>query len=203
MSDQLLNSHWYRIADVKLSLPSHVRVHQHSYRKTVWYVLRNETTGKHNRFNQAAYNFIRQIDGNRTIDEIWQALNEELADDAPTQDDVIRLLGTLHFANLLHTNIAADIEQLVERRTKERKQLFKTKYGNPLALRFSLLDPDAFLTKYLPYVAPLFTRLAAIIVICIIMFAALQMVRNWELLSAYAVANSLSHLSESLYQWVR
>ena len=192
MSDQLLNSHWYRIADVKLSLPSHVRVNQHSYRKTVWYVLRDETTGKHHRFNQAAYNFIRQIDGSRSISEIWQALNEELGDDAPTQDDVIRLLGTLHFANFLHTNITADIEKLIDRRKKERKQLFKTRFGNPLALRFPLLDPDAFLSRYLPYVAPLFTRTAGIIALLVILFAALQMVRNWEILSNYAVENSLS-----------
>ena len=192
MSDQLLNSHWYRIADVKLSLPSHVRVNQHSYRKTVWFVLRDDTTGKHHRFNQAAYNFIRQIDGRRTINEIWQALNEELGDDGPTQDDVIRLLGTLHFANFLHTNLTADIEQLIDRRNKERKQLFKTRFGNPLALRFPLLDPDAFLSRFLPYVAPLFTRMAAFISICIIIFAALQMVRNWELLSNYAVENTLS-----------
>ncbi len=192
MSDQLLNSHWYRIADVKLSLPSHVRVNQHSYRKTVWFVLRDDTTGKHHRFNQAAYNFIRQIDGRRTINEIWQALNEELGDDGPTQDDVIRLLGTLHFANFLHTNLTVDIEQLIDRRDKERKQLFKTRFGNPLALRFPLLDPDAFLSRFLPYVAPLFSRMAAFISICIIMFAALQMVRNWELLSNYAIENTLS-----------
>lgn len=192
MSDQLLNSHWYRIADVKLSLPSHVRVHQHSYRKTVWYVLRDETTGKHHRFNQAAYNFIRQIDGVRTISEIWQALNEELGDDAPTQDDVIRLLGTLHFANFLHTNLTADIDKLLDRRKKERKQLFKTRFGNPLALRFALLDPDDFLAKYLPYVAPLFTRIAGVIALIIIIFAALQMLRNWEILSNYAVENAMS-----------
>ena len=192
MSDQLLNSHWYRIADVKLSLPSHVRVNQHSYRKTVWYVLRDETTGKHHRFNQAAYNFIRQIDGSRTIDDIWQALNEELGDDGPTQDDIIRLLGTLHFANFLHTNLTADIKQLIDRRKKERKQLFKTRFGNPLALRFALLDPDAFLSRFLPYVAPLFTRMAGVIALFIIMFAAFQMVRNWELLGNYAVENTLS-----------
>jgi putative peptide zinc metalloprotease protein len=192
MSEQLLNSHWYRIAKVKLSLPGHVRVHQHNYRKTVWFVLRDETTGKHHRFNQAAYRFIRQIDGRRTVNQIWESLNEELGDDAPTQDDIIRLLGTLHFANFLHTNLTADIEQLINRRKKERKQLFKTKYGNPLALRFGLVDPDAFLSKYMPYVAPLFTRLAGIIAFCVIMFAGLQMVRNWELLSNYAIENTLS-----------
>ena len=71
MAEQLLSSHWYRLADVKLSLRSHVRVHQHRYRSTVWYILRDETTGKHHRFNEAAYNFIRCIDGQRTVNDIW------------------------------------------------------------------------------------------------------------------------------------
>ncbi len=192
MSDQLLNSHWYRIADTKLSLPNHVRVHQHIYRKTTWYVLRDEISGKHHRFNQAAYNFIRLIDGQRSVDEIWQQLNEELGDDAPTQNEVIRLLGTLHFANFLHAGNIADIQELIERRSQQRKQLFKTKYGNPLALRFSLLDPDAFLSKYAFFVAPLFTRVAGFLGLFIVLFAAMQMVKNWDLLSNHATQNALS-----------
>ena len=192
MTERLLNSHWYRIADTKLSLPKHIRVHQHNYRKTVWYVLRDEITGKHHRFNQASYNFIRLIDGLHTVNDIWMKLNEEFGDDAPTQDEVIRLLGTLHFAGFLHADKTVDIRHLIERRAKERRQLFRTKFGNPLALRFSLLDPDKFLSKSLPYVSPLFTRLAGLIALCIIIFAGLQMVRNWELLSNHAVESALT-----------
>lgn len=192
MAEQLLNSHWYRIANTKLSLPKHIRVHQHNYRKTVWHVLRDEITGKHHRFNQASYNFIRLIDGQRTVNDIWERLNEELGDDAPTQDEVMRLLGTLHFASFLHADNTVDIQHLIDRRVKERKQLFKTKFGNPLALRFSLLDPDKFLSRCMPYVSPLFTRTAGFIALCIVIFAALQMVRNWELLSNHAVESALT-----------
>lgn len=192
MSDPLLNAHWYRIADSKLSLPSHVRVDQHVYRKTTWYILRDEVSGKHHRFNQAAYNFIRLIDGSRSIEDIWQRLNETQGDDAPTQNEVIRLLGTLYFANFIQANNIADIQELVERRSKQRKQLFKTKYGNPLALRFSLFDPDSFLTKCLPICAPLFTRIAGIIGLLVILFASLQMVKNWDLLTSHATQNALS-----------
>ena len=192
MAEQLLNSHWYRIANIQLSLPSHVRVHQHHYRNTVWYVLRDEITGSHHRFNQASYNFIRFINGQRTVNDIWEMMNEDLEDDAPTQDEVIRLLGILHFANFLHAEQTFDIQHLIDRRKKQRKQLNKSKFGNPLALRFSLLDPDKFLSKYMPYVSPLFTRTAGLIALCVVIFAALQMVRNWELLSNHAVESALT-----------
>lgn len=201
MADQLLSSHWYRIANVKLSLRSHVRVHQHRYRNNIWYVLRDDTTGKHHRFNEAAYNFIRLIDGQRTVNDIWEILHEELADDAPTQDEVIRLLGTLHYANHLLANITPDIQELIERRDKTRKQTLKSRFGNPMALRFPLLDPDAFLQKYMPYAAPLFTRLAGFIILAIISYAALQMLRNWEVLSNHAAENALS-TTNLLMMWL-
>ncbi len=192
MAEQLLSSHWYRIADVKLSLRTHVRVHQHRYRDTTWYILRDETTGKHHRFNAAAYNFIRLIDGQRTVNDIWEILHEESGDDAPTQEEVIRLLGTLHFANHLLGNLTPDIEELINRRNKERKYSLIKRFGNPVAMRFPLLDPDAFLHKFMPYVAPLFTRVAGFITLIVILYAALQMMRNWDVLSSHAVENTLS-----------
>ena len=201
MSDQLLSPHWYRVANVKLSLRSHVRVHQHRYRNTTWFVLRDDTTGKHHRFNEAAYNFIRLIDGNRTVNGIWEILHEEFGDGAPTQDEVIRLLGTLHYANHLLANITPDIQELINRRNKNRKQSLISRFGNPMALRFSLLDPDAFLEKYISYVAPLFSRVSGLIILAIIFYAALQMFRNWELLSVHVVENTLSP-SNLLVMWL-
>jgi len=192
MAEQLLSSHWYRISNLKLSLRSHVRVHQHRYRNTIWYVLRDDTTGKHHRFNEAAYNFIRLIDGQRSVNAIWEVLHEELADDAPTQDEVIRLLGTLHFANHILADITPDIQELIDRRNKGRKQTFKSRFGNPMALRFPLWDPDAFLKKFMHYVAPLYSGIAGFIYLLIISYATLQMVRNWELLSNHAVENTLT-----------
>ena len=192
MADQLLSSHWYRLSDVVLSLRSHARLHQHRYRNTVWYVLNDETTGKHHRFNEAAYSFIRLIDGRRTVNEIWEILQDEFGDDAPTQDESIRLLGTLHFANHLSSDIAPDIEELIDRRKKERKKSLLTKFGNPMSLRFPLVDPDIFLHKFMPYVAVLFTRTTAFFALAVILYAALQAIINWDLLSGYAVENSLS-----------
>jgi putative peptide zinc metalloprotease protein len=76
MADQLFSSHWYRVANIKLSLRSHVRVHQHVYRNGTWYILRDESSGRHHRFNEAAYSFIKLINGKRTVNEIWEMMQE-------------------------------------------------------------------------------------------------------------------------------
>ncbi len=192
MSDQLFSSHWYRVASVKLSLRSHVRVYQHVYRGNTWYILRDESSGRHHRFNEAAYNFIKLINGKRSVNEIWEIMQHDQGDDAPTQEEVIQLLGQLHYADHLLAELAPDVQELINRRSKERQRLFISRVGNPLAIRIPLVDPDKLLTRWMPFVRPLFTKTAAVIGLIIMLFALLEMTRNWSMLSKHAVEHALS-----------
>ncbi len=192
MSDQLFSSHWYRVASVKLSLRSHVRVYQHVYRGNTWYILRDESSGRHHRFNEAAYNFIKLINGKRSVNEIWEIMQHDQGDDAPTQEEVIQLLGQLHYADHLLAELAPDVQELINRRNKERQRLFISRVGNPLAIRIPLVDPDRLLTRWMSFVRPLFTKTAAAIGLIIMLFALLEMTRNWSLLSKHAVEHALS-----------
>ena len=149
MSEQLFSSRWYRIANVKLSLRGHVRVHHHVYREDHWYILRDESTGRHHRFNEAAYNLIKLINGQRTVNQIWEILQQELGDDAPTQDEVINLLGQLHYADHMLADLSSDVAELIDRRRKQRNKLFISRFGNPLAIRIPLFDPDELLSTEL------------------------------------------------------
>ena len=169
MSDQLFSSHWYRVAKVKIALRSHVRVHQHMYRGNTWYILQDDATGHHHRFNEVAYTFIKLINGRRTVNEIWEIMQDELGDDAPTQQEVINLLGQLHYADHLLADLAPDVQELIDRRSKERKRLFISRVGNPLAIRIPLVDPDRMLTRWLRYVSPLFTKTASFIALAIML----------------------------------
>jgi putative peptide zinc metalloprotease protein len=192
MADQLFSSHWYRVANVKLSLRSHVRVHQHVYRNGTWYILRDESSGRHHRFNEAAYNFIKLINGKRTVNEIWEMMQESLGDDAPTQEEVIQLLGQLHHADHLLAELTPDVAELIDRRKKERKNLFISRVGNPLAIRIPLVDPDRLLTRWMHFVRPLFTKTAAVIGLVIMLYALLEMARHWSMLSNHAIEHALS-----------
>jgi putative peptide zinc metalloprotease protein len=192
MTEQLFSSRWYRIANVKLSLRGHVRVHHHVYREDHWYILRDESTGRHHRFNEAAYNLIKLINGKRTVNQIWEIMQQELGDDAPTQDEVINLLGQLHYADHMLADLSSDVAELIDRRRKQRNKLFLSRFGNPLAIRIPLFDPDRLLTRWMPLVRPLFTRTAVVIGILIMLFALLAMTQHWSMLSKHAVEYALS-----------
>ena len=171
---------------------THVRVHQHVYRGNTWYILRDDSSGRHHRFNEVAYNFIKLINGRRTVNDIWELMQERLGDDAPTQEEVINLLGQLYYADHLLADLAPDVQELIDRRRKDRKRRFISRMGNPLAVRIPLFDPDRMLSRWLPVVRPLFTRAAGAIALVIMFVALLEMTRHWSLLSQHAMEHALS-----------
>ncbi|MGZ4980655.1 MAG: hypothetical protein ACXWE4_05030, partial [Methylobacter sp.] len=115
MSESLLSSQWYRVQALTPRLRKHIEVHRHDYRGLIWFILEDKSSGRHHRFNAAAFRIIGLLDGKRTVNEAWQLVNDQLGDFAPTQDEVIQLLGQLHSADLLHSNAAMDIDELFYR----------------------------------------------------------------------------------------
>jgi putative peptide zinc metalloprotease protein len=94
MSGALLASTWYRVADLKPRLRPHARLHRHRYRGELWYLLQDPISNRVHRFTPAARLFIAAMDGQRTVQKLWEMAQTHLGEDAPTQDEVINLLGT-------------------------------------------------------------------------------------------------------------
>src|SRR3546814_12821355 len=86
---------WFQVARLRPRLKTHVRVRRHRYRGMVQYVLDDGAAGKAHRLQKGAYRFVGRLDGERTVEQLWERLVEELGADAPTQDDVISALGQL------------------------------------------------------------------------------------------------------------
>jgi putative peptide zinc metalloprotease protein len=84
MSGSLYSQSWYRVAGLKPRLRSHARIHRHDYRDEVWYVLEDASSGRCHRFSVAAHYLIGLMDGERTVQQIWEAAVARLGDDAPT-----------------------------------------------------------------------------------------------------------------------
>ena len=183
MSFDLLSSSWYRVAELRPRLRSHVRIHRHHYRGELWYVLEDRVSRRMHRFNAVAHYLIGLMNGRRTVQEIWDAAIDRFGDDAPTQDETIRLLGQLHAAEVLQSEVTPDIAELLRRAKKGKPSTWMQNLRSPLAIRLPLFDPDAFLERWLPWYRPLFGWGGLVLWCLVVGWGATTAVTHWDALS--------------------
>lgn len=192
MNEGVLSPQWYRVAKLNTKLHSHVEIHRHDYRGLIWYLLEDTTTGRNHRFNPSAYQFIGLLDGEKSVDDIFNLLTEQLEDYAPGQEEIIQLLAQLHAADLIHTNVLVNTEELFDRQVEQKKSKLKQRFTNPITQKIPLWDPEDFLNKYLHRVRWLFSFPVAIIWFFFIAYTAVQAAINWPIISQHFTINALS-----------
>jgi len=157
MADSLYSPSWYRASGLRPRLRGHVEIHRHHYRGELWYVLQDHLSGKFQRFTPVAYQIIGLMDGKRTVQEIWDLACSRLGADAPTQEEMIRLLTQLHMADALQSDVLPDTLELLKRHEKQRFAKWKQNLKSPLFMRFPILDPERILTRFQSLVRPVFS----------------------------------------------
>lgn len=182
MSSQTSSS-WYRVASLKPRLRSHIEVHRHPVGKDVAFLLQDHSLGKFYRFNVNAYDILGRLDGLSTVHDIWEASVVCHGDDAPTQDDIIALLGRLHGVDALQLNVTPDCLELFERAQRSQKTWWKTALRSPLSVRIPLLDPERALSAIMPIVGPLFSRAGFVVWSMVVTWAIFIAAMHWPELS--------------------
>src|SRR6201995_1516381 len=143
---------WYRVKDLRVRLRASAQVSRQFYRGERWYVVRDPAGNQFHRLSESAYRFIGLLDGTRSVEEAWDLVGGQLADDAPTQPEVIQILSQLYSANLVETNITPDATVLLRRHKHMQKSRFQNRLMNVLFPRIPLWDPDRFLCRWMPIV---------------------------------------------------
>src|SRR5262245_41463509 len=115
MSESFFSASWYRVCDLRPRIRAHVKLHRHLYRERRCYVLEDSVSGRNHRLSSAAHLLIGLLDGERTVQEAWDLVVARLEDDAPTQDETIRLLGLLHLSDALICDVSPDTDQMFRR----------------------------------------------------------------------------------------
>lgn len=192
MSGSIFSPLWYRVADLKPQLRTHVVSHRHDYRGLIWYILEDKSSGRNHRFSATAYQFVGLMDGNRSVDVIWELLNERLGDFSPSQNELITLLSKLHGSDLLQCDVPPDTTELFQRHQRQKSQSFKQRFQNPLSQKLPMWDPEDFLQNQLPKVAWLFRWQTGIIWLATIIVAGMLAGIHWGELTHDALNHSLS-----------
>ncbi len=192
MSDGLISPHWYRVAKLQPKLHNQVEIHRHDYRGLIWYLLENTTTGRSHRFNPAAYQFIGLMDGERSVQEIYDRICEKLDEYAPGQEEIIDLMGKLYQADLLKSGATADTEELFERQAQQRSNKLKQRFANPVALRFALWDPEDLLNRHFHKVSWIFNKWVGLAWVLLMLYTVLEAAQHWPQISHHFSINALS-----------
>lgn len=150
---------WYRVTAMRPRLRSTVQTYRQHYRGQMWHVLRDPSNNQFFRLNDAAYHFVGLLDGQRMVQDAWEICNRDLGDDAPTQVEVVQLLGQLYTSNLLAAELPADAAGMFDRYKKRVRREVGGYFKNLLFIRVPLIDPDVFLDRWVRVFGLAFTKI--------------------------------------------
>ena len=162
---------WYRVADLRVRLRPSAQISRQYYRGERWYVVRDPAGNQFHRLSAPAYRFVGLLDGTRTVAEAWELVGGQLADDAPTQNEVIQILSQLHSANLIESNITPDAAVLLRRHKKMVQRQWQGRLMNILFPRIPLWDCDQFLKRWMPLMRIFLSKFGALLWLAVVIFA--------------------------------
>jgi putative peptide zinc metalloprotease protein len=175
----LQSSLWYRVAPLRPRLLARAKLYRHHYRGERWYLLQDPASARVHRFTPAARLLLAAMDGERTVETLWQLACRRLGDDAPTQDEIIQLLGQLHASDLLSTDVSPDVAELFERGQKQKAAKSRRSWANPMAIRIPLVDPGRFLDRFVPLWRVIWGLPGALLWLAVVLPALLMLPAHW------------------------
>ncbi|HLL87837.1 MAG TPA: hypothetical protein VK324_00890, partial [Tepidisphaeraceae bacterium] len=177
---------WYRVAPLRAKLRGTAQISRQYYRGERWYVVRDPAGNQFHRLSDAAYRFVGLLDGTRTVQEAWDLVGGQLADDAPTQPEVIQILTHLYSANLIDADVSPDASVLLRRHKKLRERKLKGRLMSVMFPKIPIWDPDWFLKTWMPVVRLGFSKVGAIVWLLAIVGAMAYIAPDWDKLKGGA-----------------
>ncbi|TFY99280.1 hypothetical protein EZ313_22215 [Ramlibacter henchirensis] len=172
MSEPLVSASWHRVAGLRPSLVPGLRIVRQQVRDQVWHVLVEPASGRQLRLNPAAYSLVARFDGQAPVEQLWQRELRKQREDAPTQDEVLRLLAQLFRGGMVRFDAAPHLSLLFARRDEDARQRQRGML-NPLMVRMPLGNPSRWLDKLAPVGDWLFRRPAFVVWVAAVLLALL------------------------------
>jgi putative peptide zinc metalloprotease protein len=170
---------------------SFVETH-HTHESAV--VVKDPIAMKYHRLRPDEFFVLQQLDGKVSLEEIRSRYEQRFAPLRVTPAQLNQLLFRFHKSGLTISDALLQGDQLVVRRSEERRQRMKQHLSGILFIRFPGIDPEPLLRRIYPLVQPLlglFGAAAAVLLCCSALFL---FVANWGQFTAELPA---------MAQWLR
>ncbi|MEE9296563.1 MAG: efflux RND transporter periplasmic adaptor subunit [Phycisphaerae bacterium] len=177
---------WHKVADLSPRLRTTVHVYRQQFRGRTWHVARDSANNQHFRLNEPGYYFMALLDGRRRVADAWTLCNDRLGDDAPTQNEVVELLGRLYAANLLYCELPGDSEVLFRRYRKRIKREIQGRLSSILFAKIPLFNPNHLLNRWVWLFGRAFTWYGGGAVCALLILGLVSLAGHWEALQNHA-----------------
>lgn len=186
MSNAVFSDSWFRIAQARVALAASTRVERQQFGGEPWYVLHDSYTHRYFRITPQAYAFIATLTPDQTVEQAWLAFIAARPDDAPGQEDVVRVLSQLHLANMLYFQELPDNQAIYRRAQTQRRRELQGKLIGFLYTRVYLFDPDRLLERCRPLIAATTGPVALLVWLLVVLAGAATALQNWGALSDHS-----------------
>jgi putative peptide zinc metalloprotease protein len=110
MMHSLLSQHWHAVRNLRPRLKEGVQALPRQLRGRSWVMLHDPLTQRFVRITPQLWRVLRLLDGQRTLDEVWDAacaLPNATEGHLPIgQNELVQLLGQLYSNDLLQTQVS-------------------------------------------------------------------------------------------------
>ncbi|HAT49404.1 MAG: hypothetical protein HQL07_01745 [Nitrospirae bacterium] len=154
---------WHLVANLKVALRPTLKVSKQVFRGEPWYLLHDPFDNQFFRIRPQAYEFVARLSLQNSVEATWKFALRHNPREAPGQEEVISLLTALGTANLLHYDGPTASSGFFQRHERRRATELRSKVASFIFLRIPLFDPDAILTRIVPWFKPLFGPLGIIL----------------------------------------
>ncbi|MBL9030588.1 MAG: biotin/lipoyl-binding protein [Phycisphaerae bacterium] len=175
---------WHRVRALKPRLRPHVQITRQHYRGRRWHVVHDPSSNQFYRLSPVAHEFVGLLDGNRSVEEVWNISLGTHGDHAPTQHEVIELLGQLYNSNLLALDASPETEQLLSRGRERVKRRITQQAIGIMYFKIRLFNPDRILAWIEPILRPLINRWGLLLWVLWVGYGIASVVPHWDSLMA-------------------
>lgn len=171
---------WHRVRALKPRLRPHVQITRQHYRGRRWHVAHDPASNQFYRLSPVGYEFVGLLDGRRTVEDVWDVSLGNHGDAAPTQQEVIELLGQMYGSNLLAIDGTPETEQLLSRGRDRLKRRIAQQAIGIMYFRLRLFNPEFYLRWLEPILRPVLNKWGFLLWMAWVVFALYSIVPHWD-----------------------